>query len=123
MKGFRSGDFYIKTKILGEVSYEKKHGYAIIRDGITFGACRQNGSWTVWHILSGLKVAEHLKNAQAVSDYLQGLDLEPIRKACRILAKNQGPDWMQAGYLTLGGFEAEGEWEDAYGDINFYYEV
>lgn len=123
MKGFTQKKFTIRVRSYGSDYFEEKSGYITTREGIRFGACRQNGSWTVWHILSGLKVAEDLKNAQAVSDYLERLDLELIRKACRVLQKNQGPTWMQAGYMTLGGDEANAEWEDAYGDINFYYEA
>lgn len=114
MKGFTQKKFTIRTRSYGSEIFEEKSGYITRRKGIRFGACRQNGSWTIWHILSGLKVAEDLKNAQAVADYLEGLDLEVIRKACRFLQKNQGPTWMQAGYMTLGGEAALEEWETAY---------
>lgn len=116
MKGFTQKKFTIKVRSLGSDIFEEKSGYITVKEGITFGACRQNGSWTIWHILSGLRVAEDLKNAQAVSDYLDALDLGPIRKACHILQKNQGPTWMQAGYMTLGGEQALEEWESSYGD-------
>lgn len=115
MKGFTQKKFTIRYRSYGSDYYEEKCGYITVKEGLRFGACRQNGSWTIWHILSGLKVAEDLKNAQAVADYLEGLDLDNIRLACRILAKNEGPTWMQAGYMTLGGEAALEEWESSYG--------
>lgn len=116
MKGFKQKKFTIRTRSYGADYFEEKNGYITVKERIRFGACRENGSWTIWHILSGLRVAEDLKNAQAVADYLEGLDLELIRKACHILQNNQGPSWMQAGYMTLGGEQALEEWETSYGD-------